>query len=139
MDKTPKINVDILIIKDNKILLGLLSNNWLFEGKQVYGLPGREINFKETIGNAVKRNAKEEIDCEITSYKIICVNANYAFNNHYVGVGVIVEIKGEVKLIKKEDWDKWEWFEKDKIPQNLFPAAKNLIECYLTNKVNVSE
>ena len=37
------------------------------------------------------------------------------------------------------DWEKWEWFEKDKIPQNLFPAAKNVIDCYLSGKFNASE
>lgn len=135
----PRINIDVLIIRENKILLGLLSKNWLYEGKQTYGVPGRDIQFKETIGSAVKRNIKEEINCTVTNYRIFCVNANYALNNHYVGVGVIAEIKGKVMLIKKDDWDKWEWFEKDKIPQNLFPATKNLIECYLTNKINVSE
>ena len=135
----PRVNVDILIIRDNKILLGLLSKNWLIEGKHVYGVPGRDLYFKETIGDTVKRNIKEELNCEVTTYKIISVNANYAFDNHYIGIGVIAEITGEIELVKKEDWDSWEWFEKDKIPQNLFPAAKNLLDCYFTNKINISE
>lgn len=138
-DKFPMVNVDILVIRDTKILLGFLSKKWLFNGKQSYGVPGRDINFQETIGNAVTRNIKEEINCDVKSYKIICVNANYELGNHYIGIGVIATIDGEVKLLKPEDWEKWEWFDKDKIPQNLFPAAKNLIECYLKNKVNVAE
>lgn len=138
-NKTPKVSVEILIIKDNKILLGLLTKNWLYKGEQVYGVPGRDIYFRESIGDAVKRNIKEEINCEVVSYKIICVNANYEYGNHYIGIGVIADIKGEVTLMKSEDWEKWEWFDKDKIPKNLFPAADSIIECYLQNKVSVTE
>ena len=35
--------------------------------------------------------------------------------------------------------NKWEWFEKDSLPDNLFPATKNLIDCYLQKKVSVVE
>lgn len=138
-EKFPRVNIDILVIRKNKILLGLLSKNWLHNNRQSYGVPGRDINFRETIKDAAIRNIKEEIGCKVKSYKIICVNANYALGNHYVGIGITVEISGEVKLLKPEDWDRWEWFDKNKISQNLFPAAKNLIKCYLEKKVNVAE
>jgi ADP-ribose pyrophosphatase YjhB (NUDIX family) len=138
-DKSPKVSVDILIIREDQVLLGLLTKKWNYEGKQVYGVPGREIRFGEKIGETVRRNIKEEIGCEVTAYKIICVNANYAYGNHYIGVGVTAEIKGEPKNLILEDWEKWEWTNKNKLPDNLFPAASNLIDCFLGNKFNVSE
>jgi len=138
-NKTPKINVDILVVKDDKVLLGLLTKKWNHQGKQVYGVPGRDIRFREKIGEAVKRNIKEEFGCNVINYEIICVNANYALSNHYIGIGVIAEIDGEPKLLISEDWERWEWFNKDKIPDNLFPATRNLIDCYLKNKFIVSE
>ena len=137
--KTPNVNIDVLIIKENKILLGLMTKKWSYEGKQVYGVPGRDIYFGERIGETLKRNIKEEFDCNVTKYKIISVNANYALGNHYIGIGIVAEINGDPKILLPEDWEKWEWFEKDKIPTNLFPATKNLIESYLQNKVTVSE
>ena len=137
--QSPKVSIDILVIKNEKILLGLLTPKWLHEGKQVYGVPGRDIRFGEKIGETVKRNIKEEFNCKVTTYKIICVNANYALKNHYIGIGVLAEIDGEPKNLLHEDWEKWEWFEKDKLPDNLFPATKNLLNCYLENKVNVAE
>ena len=138
--KVPKISVDILIVKDNKLLLGLLTKKWNYKEKQVYGVPGRDIRFGEKIGDTVKRNIKEDIDCRVVKYEIICVNANYALDNHYIGIGVVVDIDGEPKknLISK-DWERWEWFDKNNIPNNLFPAAKILIESYLKDKVNISE
>lgn len=138
-NKSLKVNIDILIIRNNKILLGLLSKNWLLNGRQCYGVPGRDVNFRETIKDAVVRNIKEEINCDVKSYKVVCVNENFEFGNHYIGVGIIAEINGKLKLLKPNDWDKWEWFDMNKIPKNLFPAAKNLIRCYLENKVNVVE
>ena len=134
----PEVDVDILIVKDNKLLLGLLTDKWKYDGKKVYGVPGREIKKGETIGQAVKRNIKEEFGCTVTNYKIFCVNSNY-YNGHFIGIGVTAEIDGEPKVLMKKDWEKWEWFDKNKIPPNLFPPTKNLIESYLNNNFCVSE
>lgn len=137
-NKYPELDVDILIVRNDKILLGLLSDKWLYKGQQVYGVPGKQILLGESIGKTVRRNIKEELDCEVHSYKVISVNANY-YNGHFVGIGILVEIIGEPKLLKPDDWIKWEWFKKDNLPQNLFPPAKNLIESYLDNKFCVCE
>ena len=117
----PKVCLNILIIQDKKILLGLLSKNWLHNGKQVYGLPGRDLLFRETFGQGVKRDIKEELDIEVTSYKVISVNANYEYGNHYVEIGILAETKGDIKLLKTEDWEKWEWFDlnDESIPPSL--------------------
>lgn len=139
MKQAPKVNVDILIVKDKKILLGLLTKKWNYKGRPVYGVPGRDIRNNEKIGETIKRNVFEEFGGNVTKYKIICVNANYALGNHYIGIGVVAEINCEPKVIMPEDWKMWEWFDKDKIPSNLFPATKNLINCYLNGKINVSE
>lgn len=135
----PKLNVDILVVRDGKILLGLLTDKWKYNGKPAWGVPGRDIKFREKISDTVKRNIKEEFNCNVTRYKIICVNANYALGNHYIGIGVVCEIDGEPKNLIPEDWKEWHWFSTKEIPENLFPATKNLVECYLKNKVTVSE
>ena len=71
-NKVPVVSVDILVVQGNKVLLGLLSKKWLYEGEQVYGVPGREIYFRETIGEAVKRNIKDEIGCEVVNHTVFC-------------------------------------------------------------------
>jgi ADP-ribose pyrophosphatase YjhB (NUDIX family) len=139
--KQPVISIDILVVRNNLILLGLLTERWSNEGKLTYGLPGREILFGETFGEAVKRNIREELGCGLKDYSVIAVNANYALNNHYIGVGVIAEIDGEPKVTKPEDWQKWEWFSLDNLPlpANLFPPAQNLIDSYKSGAVTVSD
>lgn len=137
-NKEPKVGVAIIVIKDNKILLGLLTKKWLYKGVQVYGVPGRSIRFGEKIGDTVKRDMLEDLGVKIISYKIFSVNANYAYENHYIEIGVIAEIEGEIRNRVPEDWETWEWFDLSKIPSNLFPSAKNAIECYLQKLVSVS-
>lgn len=139
MDQTPKINVSILVLRDNKTLLGLLSDKWLFNGKKVYGSPGRDILFGETMGDAIKRNIKEDIDCEVTNYSIFCINANYEWGNHYIGIGATANIAGNPKLLHPDDWDTWEWFDLQSLPLNLLPELQYLLKCYREKKVNVSE
>ena len=135
----PHINVDVLIAKDDGVLLGLLSKEWLYEGKQVYGVPGRDISFNEKIVDCAARYVQEDLKCTIASHRVICVNANRAFGNHYIGIGVLVTLGSEPVISSSKDWEKWEWFDKNGLPANLFPAAKNLLECYKTGKFCVSE
>ncbi|MFH1978002.1 MAG: NUDIX domain-containing protein [Candidatus Aenigmatarchaeota archaeon] len=138
-EKKPLVNVDIIIVKDDKILLGLLTDKWKYEGRSVYGVPGRDIRFGEKVSETVKRNINEEFGCNVTKQKIICVNTNYALGNHYIGIGVLTEMDGDPKLLLPEDWKEWKWFSRKEIPDNMFPAAKNVIECYLNDKFSVSE
>lgn len=137
--KMPRVGIEILVINENKLLLGLLTKRWSVNGVQVYGIPGRDLHFQETLGDSIKRNIKEEVDCDVTDYKIISVNANYEWENHYVNVGATVQINGEPKLQKPDDWESWSWFDMSSLPDNIFPSAKSTIECYLNNKFTVSE
>lgn len=137
-NKSPSIVIDVLIIKENKILLGLLTKKWAVNGVQVYGVPGTDIRFGEKIGEAVKRNILDELDCKVIEKNIYSVNANYQ-GGHYISIGVLVKIEGEIKLLKPDDWEKWEWVDLNKIPENLFISAKLAIDSYLLKKVCVFE
>lgn len=138
-NKTPTLSVDILVLRDDKVLLGLLSEPWWINNQPTYGLPGREIHFGESFGDAIDRNIAEELECQLLSHSIIAVNANYALGNHFVGIGATATIQGEPKLMKPEDWQKWEWVSVNALPDNLFPPARNLVQSYLQHKVNIAE
>lgn len=137
--KAPTVSVDILVIDDGKALLGLFTDEWSYQGKPTWGLPGREIEFGEHFNQAIERNIQEELGCSLQAYEIIAVNANYAFDNHYVGIGATATIEGEPKIMKSEDWQKWEWFDLDNLPENLFKPAENLIKCYQNHKITISD
>lgn len=132
--KYPKVNLDVIIIRNNKILIGLLTNKWSIGGNQVYGIPGRDIYFGEKIADALERIIKEEIGCKVIENKFITLTENFEFGNHYIGIGYQVKIDSNPKLLKPDDWEKWKWIEKDKLPKNMFSSAKSLIDCYLTKE-----
>jgi ADP-ribose pyrophosphatase YjhB (NUDIX family) len=136
--KYPELVFDVLIIRENNILLGLLSDKWLLKGQRVYGVPGNHLLFGQPIGDAVRKNIKEEIDCEVLNHKIISVNANY-HNGHFISIGILAEIIGEPKILNSDDWVKWDWFDKDKIPAALFPSAKNLLDSYQNKEFCICE
>lgn len=138
-DQKIGLNVDVLVLRDKKVLLGLFSDTWKINGKKYWGVPGREIKFGESFGDAAERYIRGEIGCEMERYVVFSVNANHALDNHFVGIGIYAEINGEPDNKNPEDWDKWEWFDLNDLPINLFPAAKNIIACYKQKKVCVEE
>lgn len=138
-ERVPVVALDILIIRENRVLLGLLSTAFTKDGPRLYGVPGRELGFREPIGDGVKRDLAEELGVSTTAHEVIAVNANYEFGNHYIGIGVTAEIEGDIQMKRPEDWDAWEWFDINALPENLFAPAKNLIESYKQHKITVSE
>lgn len=135
--KTPRISVDLILTNKNKILLGKVSDKWTENGKYEWGLPGREISFRDNFEKSVRKNLKEELGMELKNFKVICINNNFGFGNHYIVIGILVETEGEPKIIKPEDWKEWKWFDKDKILNKLFPSAELTIRCFLENKVSI--
>ena len=132
------VNVDVLVVRDGKVLLGLLAERWNYQGKRSYGVPGGDILYGEAIGETVTRNLREEFGARLTKHEIISVNANRALGSHFIGIGVLAEMDGET-LRESDDWDKWERFPLDGLPDNLFPAAQNVLDSYRRHKVNVAE
>lgn len=135
--KMPTASVDLIIMRGDDILLGRVSNKWEGEGEYIWGLPGREIKFRDNFEETVRKNLEEELGMELENFKVICVNNNFGFGNHYVVIGVLVSAKGEPKMLRPEDWKEWRWVSKDKIPDKLFPSAELTIKCFLENRMAV--
>ena len=102
--KFPLASIDIMIFKNNKLLLGKLSDKWIDNGKYEWGLPGREIEFGADFEETARKNLKEEMEMQLISFKVICVNNNFALGNHYISIGILAEAEGELKLNSNEDW-----------------------------------
>jgi len=131
----PTVNVDILIVRDSHVLLGMPSDKWLQGKEKLWGIPGDDIQFEETIEEAVRRNLRDELGVTLKSMKILGVHENFAFGNHYIGIGILVDIDGEPDLKPISDnWQTWEWFSFDQLPENLFIAAQKTIGEYQTMK-----
>ena len=95
----PGIGVGIMVLKDNKILLGLRktsnSDNEI-NGYETWSMPGGKVEYLEKLVDAAKRELKEETTIEALDIKLISINDDIVEQAHYVTIGFLVtSFKGE--------------------------------------------
>lgn len=131
-------NVDLLIVRNGKILLGRWNESYS-DGKEMWGVPGKDIRFGETFGQAAERNIREEFDLPLKGHAVIGVNANRAFGRHYVDVVIMAAVEGAIDLtVRTPEWSEWRWFPLENLPP-LFDAARAAITCLQERKVCAEE
>ena len=119
INSTPLISIDLLIIKDNKILLGKRINKpaqgYLFSiGGRVYK--------NETIDNAMMRIAKNELNIELKLIpRFIGVFEHFYddsiyqdVSTHYVNLAYEIEIE-EILNLPNEQHNEYQWLTIDEL------------------------
>lgn len=135
----------VIILNNNKILLGLRNSDPLLADCDLHEednwtMPGGSINYNESFEDAGIRETKEETDLDIKDPKVICVQVDKNEFAHYVSVGMIAKnFSGEVKVMEPNEIIKWEWFDINSLPSNIFSASRKTIDCYLKNKFYIKD
>jgi 8-oxo-dGTP diphosphatase len=128
--KVPRIGVGVIIVKDNKILMGKRKNS---HGEGTWSLPGGHLEFGETPQECAIRETKEETDLDIENVQA-GPYTNDVFENegkHYITLFMIAKHKtGQPKNMEPDKCESWQWFDIDKLPDNLFLPLKNLIKLH---------
>jgi ADP-ribose pyrophosphatase YjhB (NUDIX family) len=125
-----------MITRDNKLLLGHRNVNPKTADSELHGegtwtLPGGGIKYGESFEEAGIREAKEETNLDVDDLKVICVQSDKNEYAHFVSTGMIAnKVSGEVKVMEPDEITKWEWFEIDNLPNNIFFPSKKTIERY---------
>lgn len=124
-----RLSIVALIIRDNKVLMGLRE---YMKGKPVWTFPGGRCDEGETIKEALARELNEEIG--ITNFNIV----RFAGEKLGAKSGDKVyffecEIFQEPKLMEPEKFLQWEWFSLNDLPPNLIDQGdikfiKNLLK-----------
>jgi ADP-ribose pyrophosphatase YjhB (NUDIX family) len=123
---TPKICTSSLVIKDNKILLGLrnyTSDKW--KTVSVWTTPGGRCDEEEVIGDNLIRETQEETginDLVIKEYLGLVEGAKEGDKVHVF----LCFSNQEPELMEPEKFSKWQWFESAQIPENFI--NKNILE-----------
>lgn len=98
-------------------------------------MPGGNIEYGETFEEAAIREAKEETGIDIDDLEIICVQTDKNKYAHYISVGMIANsFTGIPTALEPDEIVRWEWFDLDKLPKNIFSPSKKTIDCYLNKK-----
>lgn len=132
----PGLGVGVMILKENKILLGLRNPDKVkasseLQGQGTWTMPGGKVEFMEKLVDAAKRELEEETSLKATKIDVLCVSDDMTDTAHYVTVGFIVkEYTGEVKAMEPETILEWQWFDLDDLPTNLYKPSAVCIEKY---------
>jgi colanic acid biosynthesis protein WcaH len=114
VDSAPLISIDILIKKDNKVLLGRRVNK---PAQGVFFSIGGRINKNETIDNAMARVALNELNIELKSVpKFIGVFEHFYddsiykdVSTHYLNLAYEYEME-EIPDLPTEQHSEYKWF-----------------------------
>lgn len=132
----PGVGVGVMIIKENKILLGLRSPDKIkasseLQGQGTWTMPGGKVEFMEKLVDAAKRELEEETSLKATKLDFLCISDDMTDTAHYVTVGFIAkDYIGEVKAMEPETILEWRWFDLNDLPSNLYKPSLKCIEKY---------
>lgn len=134
MDNRPSVGVAVIVLKDDKVLLGKDSRKG-----DVYGVPGGHWESGETLKDCGAREVKEESGVDCTNLTLISVYDFYREDKQksYVTIGMKADYSGgELTDLDDEGRTEWDWYTvDDALKLNLFPADKILIERFVSGVV----
>lgn len=132
----PGVGVGVMIIEENKILLGLRNPDKVkasseLQGQGTWTMPGGKVEFMEKLSEAAKRELQEETSLVATKVELLCISDDITDSAHYVTVGFIAtEYTGEVKAMEPDTILEWKWFDLDNLPDNLYIPSLKCIQKY---------
>jgi len=128
MKKRPKIGVGVIVIKENKVLLGKRLNS---HGKGTWSFLGGHLEFNETPEDCARREAMEEANIRIKNVKFATIT-NDIFSperKHYITIFMKSEYdSGGVKIKEPDKFQEIGWFEWNNLPKPLFLPIQNLFK-----------
>ncbi len=128
INKRPQIGVGVIVIKDEKVLLGKRRNS---HGEGTWSFPGGHLELNEDIDTCASREVQEEAGIRIKNIR------HRTFTNdifereakHYVTLFVTAEYaSGEVRVTEPDKCERWEWFAWNDLPNPLFLPIKNILK-----------
>ncbi len=123
----------VLVIKDNKILLGKRKNGY---GTGMYGVPGGRVEVGEKLEECIRRELLEETGLISSDFNYVgVVKENQGDYDFIHFVFKCEEFTGEPKNMEPDKCEEWEWHELDSLPSLLLPGHEVAINLHLSKKL----
>ncbi len=128
--------VNILLLKEDKILLIRRSNTGFFDGS--YEAPAGHIDGGEPVRKAAAREAFEEVGLTIRpeDLKVVHVMHRYGEKAERIEFFLVAEKwEGEPQNNEPDKCDDVAWFPLNNLPENMVPKSKHALVQYLKGEV----
>lgn len=129
MEKTILPGVGVLVLKENKILLGKRIGK---HGYGTWGPPGGKIEYFESFQDCALRETREETGLIVRLMDEYPIPTNNLFRSeglHTISLLFRAEyLGGEPKIMEPERCQKWGWFSWNNLPSPLFIPIEELIK-----------
>ena len=139
-NKKPGVGFGVMILRDNKILLGKRHEDptkasSALHGEGTWTMPGGKLHFGETFEAGAERELMEETGLAIGTTKIISLTNNIVPDTQFITIGLLSENTiGEPRVLEPDEITEWRWFPLDELPSPIYPASRQVIENYLSEK-----
>ncbi len=129
----PKVGVGVMILKDDKVLLGRRKGS---HGGGEYAFPGGHLEYMESFEDCARREVNEECGIKIKNIRFqFLANVTKYAPKHYVHIGLLTEWQdGEPKVLESNKSESWDWYKIDKLPEPMFKTCQIAIDSYRTGK-----
>ncbi len=142
--ETPKVRVGfgVMILKDNKILLGQrhvdpAKADSELHGEGTWTMPGGKLEFGEDFIQGAKREVLEETGVDISNehIEVISLSNDMVPDAHFVTIGLICRaFNGEAQVTEPDEITQWKWFTLDDLPSPLFEPSQKILLNYKEGK-----
>lgn len=89
----------------------------------------------ESMWEGAKREIKEETNLDIDNLELFGASDDISTDRHFVTLQIIAKSSsGELIVMEPEKEDKWEWFDLNDLPKNIYSPSKKFINDYI-NKI----
>ena len=128
MGGRPHVGIAVMVVKDNRVLLGKRKNA---HGSGTWAFPGGHLEFNESIETCAKREVLEETGIQIKNLRY-GPYTNDIFTDedkHYVTLFVTADYDSGTPMVKEpHKCEKWGWFQWPPNVKPCFLPIKNLLE-----------
>ncbi|MFH0890768.1 MAG: NUDIX domain-containing protein [Candidatus Liptonbacteria bacterium] len=131
--KIPRVAINVLVIKDGKVLMGK-KNNPSKIGCGTWCFPGGKLNFGETLRDGAARELLEEtgLKADTLTLSNIIDEPHASGNVHYLHMNFLAKNwEGDPTVTEPDRFERWEWFDLDSLPEETFPSHRKFIPAYL--------
>lgn len=141
MENYIRVGIGVMILDQNKILLGHRSKNKKDTGGiyevDCWTIPGGKQEYNETFWKGAKREVKEETNLDVDNLELFSTSDDIQPDRHYLTLHIIAKkYSGELKVMEPTKEDEWKWFNLDNLPEKLYTPSKKFIEEYIEKNMN---